>query len=159
MFVSGEPLSLKQLASYSQLTEEAVLFLLKEIKADCERDHRGFVLDELAGGFLFTTRPEHSIYIERLIRPRLSVLTQAAMETLTIVAYRQPVTRPEIEQIRGVSSDSALNTLINRGLVEEKGRKEAPGRPVLYGTTQDFLKHFGLKTIGDLPDIKEPDSL
>jgi segregation and condensation protein B len=155
LFVSGEPLGVKLLASLTDLPEETVLSLLKEIKADCERDHRGFVLEELAGGFAFATRPEHGVYIERLIRPRLNALTTAAMETLSIIAYRQPVTRPEIEEIRGVNSDSAVNTLAERGLVEEKGRKDAPGRPVLYGTTQDFLKHFGLNSLNDLSPIGE----
>ncbi|MDR1206507.1 MAG: SMC-Scp complex subunit ScpB [Peptococcaceae bacterium] len=156
LFVSGEPLSVKALVSLTQIPEDEVLAQLKDLKADYERERRGFTLEELAGGFLFATRPEHSVYIERLVRPRLNTLTQAALETLSIIAYRQPVTRPEIDDIRGVNSDSSVGTLLERGLIEEKGRKETPGRPMIYGTTQDFLKYFGFKSLRELPPAEAP---
>lgn len=156
LFVTNEPLSIKAIAEILERSSYDVEVLLKEIKADCEREARGFCLQEVAGGYSFVTRPEYASYIEKLVKPRLNTLTQAAMETLAIVAYKQPITRSEIDDIRGVKSDSALNTLIERTLIQEIGRKEGPGRPIIYGTTQDFLKHFGLKNIEELPssDIK-----
>lgn len=155
LFVSNEPLSVKDIADIIERDQQDILILLKEIKADCEKENRGFFLAEVAGGYLYATRPEYAPYIEKLVRPRLSSLSQAAMETLVIIAYKQPVTRSEIDEIRGVKSDSSLNTLIERGLVEEVGRKEAPGRPILFGTTSSFLKYFGLKTLEELPKIQD----
>jgi segregation and condensation protein B len=102
---------------------------------------------------MFATLPQHAPYIEKLVKPRLSTLSQAALEVLSIVAYRQPVTRMEIEEIRGVGCDSSLGTLLDRQLVEEKGRKEAPGRPILYGTTTEFLIYFGLNSLDQLPEL------
>lgn len=155
LFVSNEPLSPKNIADIIERDQQDIAVHLKEIKADCEKENRGFILVEVAGGFLYATRPEYASYIEKLVRPRLSTLSQAAMETLVIIAYKQPVTRSEIDEIRGVKSDSSLNTLLERGLIEEVGRKEAPGRPVLFGTNSAFLKYFGLKTLEDLPSLKE----
>lgn len=151
LFVANEPLSVKTIAEILERSPYDVEVLLKEIKADCEKEARGFCLLEVAGGFSFVTRPEYAPYIERLVKPRLSNLTQAALETLAIVAYKQPITRSEIDEIRGVQSDSALNTLMERTLIQEIGRKEGPGRPIIYGTTKDFLKYFGLKNIEELP--------
>ncbi len=151
LFVTNEPLTIKTMAEILERSPYDVEVLLKEIKADCEREARGFCLLEVAGGYSFVTRAEYAPYIEKLVKPRLTTLTQAAMETLAIVAYKQPITRSEIDDIRGVKSDSALNTLIERTLIQEIGRKEGPGRPIIYGTTQDFLKHFGLKNLGELP--------
>jgi segregation and condensation protein B len=151
LFVSNEPLTIKVLAEIVNRTENDTKQLLNEIKADCERDMRGFCLIEVAGGYSFVTRPEHSPYIEKLLKPRLSSLTQAALETLAIIAYKQPITRSEVDEIRGVKSESSLNTLFERGLIQDIGRKEAPGRPILYGTTPDFLKYLGLKNLDELP--------
>lgn len=155
LFVCSEPLTAKEIAEIAGLEEQDVLALLKEVRADCEKSMRGFCLAEIAGGFVFTTRPEHAPYIEKLVKPRLSTLSQAALETLAIIAYQQPVTRSEIEEIRGVKCDSALNTILERGLIEEAGRKEAPGRPILYKTTDGFLKYMGLRSLADLPSLKE----
>ncbi len=155
LFVSGEPLSAQQIAGILEADEQDVVVLLKEIKADCERENRGFFLLEIAGGFIFSTRAEHAGYIEKLIKPRLNTLSQAALETLAIISYHQPVTRSEIEEIRGVKCDSSLNTIMERGLIDEAGRKEAPGRPILYKTTPEFLKYMGLKSLDDLPKIKK----
>ena len=151
LFVANEPLSVKVIAEILERSPYDVEVLLKEIKADCEKEERGFCLLEVAGGYSFVTRPEYAPYIEKLVKPRLSTLTQAALETLAIVAYKQPITRSEIDEIRGVKSDRALNTLVERTLIQEIGRKEGPGRPIIYGTTKDFLKHFGLKNLEELP--------
>lgn len=155
LFVSSEPLSAKNLAEIIERSEEDVLIMLREIRADCERDNRGFCLMEIAGGFLFATRTEHAPYVEKLVKPRLSTLSQAALETLAIIAYKQPITRSEIDEIRGVKSDSSVATLTERGLITDVGRKDAPGRPVLFGTTPGFLKYFGLRSINDLPDLHD----
>lgn len=148
---SAEPLTLKVLTEISDLETSEILELLSEIQMDYQQQNRGFALTEIAGGWMFATYPEHAPYIEKLVKPRLSSLSQAALEVLSIVAYRQPITRAEIEEIRGVSCDSSLGTLLDRGLVEEKGRKDAPGRPILFGTTTDFLKYFGLSSLKELP--------
>ncbi|HHY06086.1 MAG TPA: SMC-Scp complex subunit ScpB [Clostridia bacterium] len=153
LFVTNEPLTVKTMAEIIECPEYNIKVLLKEIKADCERERKGFCLKEVAGGYSFVTRPEYAPYIEKLVKPRLNTLTQAALETLAIIAYRQPVTKSEIDEIRGVNSDSAINTLLGRSLIEEVGRKEGPGRPILYGTTQNFLKYFGLKDLQELPEM------
>lgn len=153
LFVTCEPLSVKGIAEIIERDEETVQSLLREIKAECERERRGFCLLEIAGGYSFATRTEHSAYIEKLVQPRLNALSQASLETLAIIAYRQPITRSEIDEIRGVKSDSAVSTILERGLIQEAGRREGPGRPILYGTTPAFLKYFGLKTLDDLPEL------
>lgn len=153
LFVTSEPLTIKTIAEILERSEKDVRSLLREIKADCERDGRGYCLLEVAGGFSFATRTEHSYYVEKLVKPRLNTLSQAALETLAIIAYRQPITRSEIDEIRGVKSDSAIATLVERGLIQEIGKKDAPGRPSLFGTTADFLKYFGLRSLDDLPEL------
>lgn len=154
LFVASEPMPVKMIAEIISRGEEETAALLRDIKADCEREQRGFYLAEVAGGFSYATRPEYAEYVEKIVKTRLSNLSQAALETLAIIAYGQPITRSEIDEIRGVKSDSAVYTLIERGLIEEIGRKEGPGRPVLFGTTPGFLKYLGLKTIEDLPKMQ-----
>ncbi|HCP15410.1 MAG TPA: SMC-Scp complex subunit ScpB [Peptococcaceae bacterium] len=158
LLCSAEPLTLKALSDITEFESAEILDLLAAIQADYQQQNRGFALTEIAGGWMFATYPQHAPYIEKLVKPRLSSLSQAALEVLSIVAYRQPITRAEIEEIRGVSCDSSLGTLLDRGLIDEKGRKDAPGRPILFGTTTDFLKYFGLSSIKDLPAFsKTPD--
>jgi len=152
LFVANEPLSIKTIAEITERSEYEVEVSLMEIKADCEREGKGFCLLEVAEGYSFVTRPEFASYIEKLVKPRLNNLTQAALETLAIIAYKQPVTKSEIDEIRGVNSDSAINTLLARSLIEDAGRKESPGRPIIYETTRDFLKYFGLKDLKELTD-------
>lgn len=154
LFVSSEPLTVKAIAEILDRDEEDVKAMLSDIRADCEREGRGFCLMEVAGGFLFATRQEHAVYLEKLLKPRLSTLSQAALETLAIIAYKQPITRSEIDDIRGVKSESPLSTLMERGLIEEAGRKETIGRPILYCTSPAFLKNFGLKTLNELPNTQ-----
>jgi len=157
LFVASEPMPPKLIAEIINRNEEEVIALLKDIKADCEREQRGFYLFEVAGGYSFATRPEYAEYIEKVVKPRLSSLSQAALETLAIIAYGQPITRSEIDEIRGVKSDSAVYTLIERGLIEETGRKDGPGRPALFDTTPGFLKYLGLRTLDDLPELQQPE--
>lgn len=160
LFASDEPLSLERLSSLMGTEKRVIQDALLELTVEYERDVRSFEIREVAGGYGLYTRPEYAQLISLLFRgrkpPRLS---QAALETLAIIAYKQPVTQPEITQIRGVDVEGVLETLILRGLIEERGRGEGVGRPVLYGTTQNFLKYFHLQGIEDLQTRFESTSL
>ncbi len=159
LFVSGEPLSLKVIAETLGRDERDVLYYLKEIKADCEKTGKGFILTEVAEGYSFVTRPEFAPYVEKIAKPRLMALSQAALETLAIIAYRQPVTKSEIDEIRGVKSESSLNTLQERGLIKEAGRRDTAGRPILYVTSKSFLKYLGLRSLEELPKLQETEKI
>lgn len=153
LLASPEPLTLRRIADVIGLDERDARMLIADITKDYRQSGRGLVIKEIAGGYLLTTRADLSPYVERLVAPRARGLSHAALETLSIIAYRQPVTRAEIEGVRGVKIDRALETLVERRLIQEVGRKETPGRPVLYGTTKEFLAYFGLATIEDLPPL------
>jgi segregation and condensation protein B len=157
LFAAGdEGLSLKQIASVLDVNEEQTLTIIEELKADYSQQSRGIHLVELAGVFQLATKKEHAPYLKKLVEsPGASSLSQAALETLAIIAYRQPITRAEIEEIRGVKSDKPLQTLIAKALVREVARAEGTGRPILYGTTKEFLDYFGLKTLEELPQLPE----
>jgi segregation and condensation protein B len=160
LFVSGEPLSVDRMLGVVEGVSRAELVsALQALQADYTAEGRGLQLVEVAGGFQIATRPDCAPWIKRLERAKEGArLSRSAMETLAIVAYKQPVVRAEIEQIRGVDSAGVLKTLLERRLVRIVGRKDAPGRPILYGTTRQFLQAFGLKDLSDLPalrDIKE----
>ena len=132
----------------------------RELMEEYEQENRGIVIREVNKAFQFTTRPENLPYIERLCTPtRHRRLSQSALETLAIVAYRQPVTKGEIEAIRGIRCDRVMEGLVRKGLVRDVGRSEAVGRPILYGTTDEFLKQFGFETIKELPEIKDIEGL
>lgn len=121
-----------------------------------EREHRSFRISEVAGGFQMVTRPEYARWIKRLYRGRIpSRLTQASLECLAIVAYRQPISRTEIEAIRGVNVDGVMRTLLDRNLIRIAGRGEGVGRPILYATTDEFLRYFGLNKLADMPKVDE----
>lgn len=154
LLASTEPLSIKKIGDVMGLDERDARILMDDLCKDYESPGRGLAIMELAGGFVLTTRPEYAEYVDRLLQPRSKGLSHAALETLAIVAYRQPITKAEIEGVRGVKVDRSLETLVERRLVVDVGRREAPGRPVLYGTTPDFLKYFGLKDIKELPPIE-----
>ena len=129
---------------------------LEEIRADYARDGRGLQLVEVAGGFQITTRPEYNDWVRELLDPRAPTrLSVQALETLAVIAYKQPVTLPEVIDLRGVKSGGVIKTLLEKRLIRITGRKEVVGRPMLYGTTKEFLLHFGLKDVGDLPRIEE----
>ncbi len=160
MFIWGEPLSVKDVADIFNIERKEALGYFKELKDEYEQEGRGIVIREVNKAFQFTTRAENLPYIERLCTPvRRRKLTQSALETLAIVAYRQPVTKGEIESVRGIRCDRVMEGLVKKGLVEEVGRSDSVGRPILYGTTDTFLKQFGLENIKELPDIKDIEGL
>lgn len=158
LFASEAPLTAAELARVdADFDEEIVERLIVELRADYEREERAFDIFEIAGGYQIMTRPEFAPMLDRFhtvpVSPRLST---PALETLAIVAYRQPVGRAEIEEIRGVGAGGVLRTLQERGIVDVVGRAETLGRPLLYGTTSTFLAHFGFRSLADLP---RPDDL
>ena len=160
LFVSGEPLSVDRMLGVVEGVSRAELVgALQALQADYAVEGRGLQLVEVAGGFQIATRPDCAPWIKRLERAKEGArLSRSAMETLAIVSYKQPVVRAEIEHLRGVDSAAVLKTLLERRLVRIVGRKDAPGRPIMYGTTRQFLQAFGLKDLSDLPalrDIKE----
>ena len=156
IFVSEDPISLDKMAG---VLPDCPKKKLKELLAELAQDYeeRGAALEivEVANGYQFRTRSEFAPWLGKLQRQKFARLSRAALETLAIVAYRQPVTRAEAESIRGVDSGAVLGTLLERGLLRILGRKEVPGRPILYGTTQEFLELFGLKNLKDLPTLRE----
>lgn len=156
LFVSGNPLSIDQLKN---LLPEAERGEIRRSLESLEYEHRqrdgGFFLHEVAGGYQFRTRPEYKHWIERLFAPQPAKLSRAAMETLAIVAYHQPVLRSEIEHIRGVNSGNTIRILLEKKLIRVLGRREIPGRPLVYGTTKRFLEIFDLKDLKDLPAPQE----
>jgi segregation and condensation protein B len=162
VFASPDPLTPKAAAEATDLDPETVAHLLRRLADDYQTRGAGLVLEEAAGGWRLVTAPDLSAWVLRLGRtPRQAPLSPAALEVLAIVAYRQPVTRAEIEALRGVNSDRALRTLEERLLVREVGRRDTLGRPVEYGTTDAFLLAFGLRNLGELPPLppqEPPDS-
>lgn len=153
LFVAGEPVPATRLAECLGLELADTVELIADLQAEYDNGGRGLQIREVAGGYQMCTRPQFAGYIESFLQPDLPALSRAALETLAIIAYRQPVTRADIEYIRGVKVDGVLNTLLNRNLIKEIGRKEAPGRPILYGTTQRFLELLGLKDLSQLPPV------
>jgi segregation and condensation protein B len=151
LFVAAEALSIKVLAKLTGAEESAVTMALQQIDADFAE--RGIVLREVAGGYRFASSPAARVAVEAYLLPPKTNLSPAALESLAIVAYNEPVTKAQIEEIRGVSADSVIATLLDRRFIAESGRKEAPGRPMLYKTTPEFLEAFGLNSLGDLPEV------
>ena len=154
LFAAGdEGLDARQIASVLESKPEVVADIVEDMKHDFRRSQRGVQIVEIAGAYQLTTLPEHAPYFQKLAQsPTRASLSQAALETLAIIAFKQPITRVDIEEIRGVKSDRAIQTLAARGLIEEVGRAEAVGRPILYGTTKQFLDYFGLSGLEDLPN-------
>lgn len=152
LFVAGEPLSIKQLAKLTRATEVEIAATLARVTADYAE--RGIVVREAAGGYRFATSPLVRDAVEAYLLPPKTTLSMPAMEALAIVAHMQPVTKSEIEAIRGVNSDSVVGTLIDRGLIDEAGRKDVVGRPMQYRTTPFFLESFGLRSLDDLPEVE-----
>ncbi len=157
LFASDAPLELARIGEVLDLAPDEVRAALDTLRVACETAGRGLTVVEVGGGYRLVTRPELAPVLLRLQRLRLkSRLSRAALETLAIVAYRQPISRPEIEQLRGVSADAVVTHLLERRLVRVVGRRETPGRPILYGTTRDFLEHFGLRDLAELPPFDIP---
>ncbi|MEM5018074.1 SMC-Scp complex subunit ScpB [Metabacillus indicus] len=157
LFAAGdEGLSKKQLTAVLEIEEVVVAEAIEELQKEYKKKQRGIELIEVAGVYQLTTKKKHAAYLKKLVEtPNHSSLSQAALEILAIVAYRQPITRAEIEEIRGVKSERPLQTLTAKVLVKEVGRAEGTGRAILYGTTKEFLEHFGLKNIKELPPLPE----
>ncbi|GGB51572.1 SMC-Scp complex subunit ScpB [Fictibacillus barbaricus] len=157
LFVSGdEGIDRKQIAQVLEIDVKELDPFIDELKKSYEASDRGMSIVEYAGSLQFVTKPEHAVFYERLVEtPGHSTLSQAALETLAIIAYKQPITRSEIEEVRGVKTEKPLQTLSAKGLVKEVGRAEGTGRAILYGTTKAFLEHFGLQSLKELPPLPE----
>lgn len=154
LFVSGEPLPARELIANLEADNKLVLEIINEMIEEYNKDDRGIRLIEINGGYQLVTKEENSDYIQKLLKKnRKHSLSQASIESLAIIAYKQPITRIDIDEIRGVKSESALQRLVERSLIREVGRLEVPGRPILYGTTDEFLRQFGLKTLKELPSL------
>jgi len=159
LFAAGDPLKPERLSELLDIPTQNVLEMLLELQMDMDKPERGLCLLQVAGGFQMCTRPELAAVVEKLAIHQDSRLSPAAMETLSIIAFKQPVTRQEVEYIRGVQSDGVINTLVERRMVKEVGRRETIGRPILFGTTEEFLSCFGLNSIDELPALPEPEPL
>ncbi len=156
MFVWGEPLDVKLAAEVFNMNPKEAYDCFKELQEEYEQEARGIRIREVNKSFQFVTDIDNAEYIERLCTPvKVKRLSQSALEVLAIIAYKQPVTKGEIESIRGIRCDRVVDGLAAKGLVEEKGRSDKIGRPILYGTTDAFLRHFDLESIKELPDIED----
>ena len=154
LFTMGESVEVERLASVIEEDKKTTRQLLLELKEEYEGKECGITLMELEDSFQMCTRAEMYEYLIKIAKtPRKYVLTDTLLETLSIVAYKQPITRAEIEKIRGVSCDHAVNRLVEFGLISEVGRMDAPGRPLLFGTTEEFLRSFGVKSLEELPEL------
>lgn len=154
LFAAGEPVKASKLAVVLNTDIENINRAVSALKAEYNEQHRGFNIIDIMDGYQICSRPEYYRYIQEILgEQRNQPLSNAAMEALAIIAYKQPITRGQIEHIRGVNSDGCVNRLYERGLIDEAGRLDAPGRPILYVTTDTFLRCFGLKSPKDLPPI------
>lgn len=154
LFVSGEPVRVDELAHAMNLTMLEVLPAISQLSDHLALEKRGIQLNRSGETIFLSIRPEYAPEVERFLQPlQKRPLSQAVLETLSIIAYRQPVTRSDIEAVRGVKCDYSVQALTNKGLIEEAGHKETLGRPTLYKTTDKFLKHFGIETLDELPSI------
>lgn len=158
LFTAGdEGLSLKQIADVIEVEVHLVKEMIENLKQEYDQDpNRGVTIVQLAGVYQLVTKKENAVYLKRLVdSPHTATLSQAALETLAIIAYKQPITRAEIEEIRGVKTERPLQTLTAKALIKEVGRAEGTGRAYLYGTTKEFLDYFGLRSIDELPPLPE----
>lgn len=154
LFVSGEPVEAAELERALEVTTLELSAALDELESGYDRERRGLRLLRFGSHVQLGTRSEYAPYIEKLLQPvQKQTLSQAVMETLAVIAYKQPVTRAEIEAVRGVKCDYSVQSLMNKRLICEVGRKETIGRPILYGTTDEFLRHFGISSLAELPTV------
>ncbi len=170
VFGSDEPLTLKQIVAIMtsaentelrlRINDDEVLGIVRDLNAEYVQTGRAFRIIHVAGGFQFATMPEYADWLGKMFKEKAKrKLSRSALETLSVIAYKQPVTKPEIEAIRGVGADYVIQSLLERGLITIVGRAASPGRPLLYGTTLDFLKHFGINDLADLPKPREIDEI
>jgi len=156
LFVAGEPITVQRLQQVTGLSSGEITRFLAELIKDYRDRNGGIQIVQVAEGYQMVTNPALGNYLKRFISDERKIkLSEAALETLAIIAYRQPITKAEIEQIRGVSSDGVIKNLLERRLIKVVGRKDVPGRPRLYGTTREFLQFFGLKDLSELPPMRE----
>lgn len=159
MYIWGQPLDIKICADIFNISREDAEKYFMELAEEYEQEGRGIVIRQVGKGFQFVTRPENAEFIERLCTPvKVKKLSQSALEVLAIIAYKQPVTKGEIDSIRGIKCDRVIEGLLKKELICDKGRSNAIGRPILYGTTDIFLKNFGFTTLKDLPEIDDIES-
>ena len=152
LFITNEPLTIAQIAELAEIEEDDVADVLDWLQEDYSDNSKGIGVMKLGDGYIMAIKQDYLPYVEKLYRPQMSTLSMAALETLAIIAYKQPVTRGEVELIRGVKADKIVQNLIAKELIEEKGRKDAPGRPILYGTTRKFLQYFNIDSLDQLPE-------
>lgn len=157
LFVVGEDgLTIQQIEEVLSIDEDECKDLIRELKKDYENEDRGLRIDFLGNRFKLTTKYEHREYYQKLIEnPLTNTLSQAALETLAIIAYNEPITRIQVDELRGVGSTSIIRKLVAKGFIKESGRSNMVGRPILYETTNEFLDYFGLRTIDELPNIDD----
>lgn len=155
LFASGNPMSTKKIAQIVEMPEQHVELLVGQLILEMSADDRGLTITKVANGYQMCTKPELSTVVKKMAQIQDNKLSLAAMETLSIVAFKQPITKLEIESIRGVKVDKVLTKLLERQMIKEIGRKETIGRPIIYGTTDEFLKSFGLNDLKDLPPLTE----
>lgn len=154
LFISGEAVGIGEIAKTLDISKASTIKIMDKMISCFDFERRGLQIMQINDKYQLATRPQYVNYIHKFIEPRQRErLSQASLETLAIIAYRQPVTRMDIEDIRGVKCDNILNNLLDKGLIKEIDRLDAPGRPILYGTTDLFLKHFGLSSIEELPPL------
>lgn len=156
LFVAGEPVTAGSLAKATELQETEIRRLMEDLMREYRDRSSGIVIAEIADGYQMVTNPDLAVWIKRFKNINQSnKLSQPALETLAIIAYKQPVTKLEVDQLRGVNSDGAVKSLVDKRFIKIVGKKETPGRPFLYGTTKEFLQYFGLKNLSELPPIDE----
>lgn len=155
LFVSDVPLRSERICEALEVERPLVMQALSELVGDYRDARRGFLLEQVAEGYQFRTRPEYADWVLRLTKTRPVRFSRAALEALAIIAYRQPVTRAEIDYLRGVDSGGVVKTLLERHLIRILGKKDVPGKPLIYGTTREFLEFFGLRDLASLPTLKE----
>ena len=157
LFVAGEPVAIGDLAAALELSEMETMHVIENMQKQYDDDRRGVILRRYGDHVRMETRPEYAPYVERLLQPvQKQSLSQTVLETLAVIAYRQPATKGEVEQVRGVKCDYSVQSLLQKGLIREVGRKEALGRPILYATTDKFLEHFGISDLRELPPLPDP---
>lgn len=163
IFISGEPVGIKDIQKLTELSEEEISSTLKELVEEYRVRNGGLLITEVAGGFQIVSNSVYAPWIRKLKKSSMSSkLSMAALETLAIIAYKQPITKVEVEQLRGVNSDGVIKSLLEKRIIKILGKKEVAGKPLLYGTTREFLRFFGLKDLSELPtlsELKRDDSL
>jgi len=155
LFISGDPLSLEEISKILEMDKRRVAEIINNMKGKLEAKNRGISIREINGSYQFYTKFEYSEYVKKLFEPKQKqLLSQAAYETLAVIAYNKPITKAKIDEIRGVNSESAIAKLLERNLIREAGRLDTPGRPILYETTEEFLRCFGFSSYDDLPKLE-----